>query len=102
MRGVDHPDRCHWVRCEDGTEVLIPRCWDAVHDPAACTCNVDGSRLDRALRARDVAEQEVERLREKLQRAGVRHADFLARDARLMAEIRRLRAVVESLEPPQL
>jgi peptidoglycan hydrolase CwlO-like protein len=77
------PDRCHWVREQDGTETLIPGCWGSVHDPANCTCEVPGSALDRAERARQAAEAEVERLREKLARAADRVRELMTRNARL-------------------
>lgn len=90
-------DRCHWVRCEDGTEVLIPRCWAAVLDPAACTCEVDGSRLERAEYARFSAEQEVLRLRGKLDRAAARYEESLFYQRRQYREINRLRAALAAV-----
>jgi hypothetical protein len=84
--------RCHWVRDKDGLEVLIPHCWAAVHDPAACTCDIEGSALERAEAARAAAEIEVERLREKLRRQADRFAAQLRKEERMFSEIRRLRA----------
>lgn len=80
-------DRCHWVREQDGTETLIPGCWASVHDPANCTCEVPGSALERAKRARQAAETEVERLREKLSSAADRVRELMTRNARLHANL---------------
>ena len=93
-------DRCHWVRCEDGTEVLVPGCWASVHDPAACTCGIEGSRLERAEAARDSAEAEVLRLREKLARHADRYAASQRYQQRMWREIRDLRLRLESLADP--
>lgn len=92
------PDRCHWVRDSDGFEVLIPLCWDAVLDPGLCSCGVEGSRLDRAEIGRAAAESYVERLCDKLARATARYEEAILRDRRLVAEIRRLEAELESLK----
>lgn len=100
-RPVDGADRCHWVRDEDGFEVLIPRCWGSVLDPAGCTCDVEGSRLEQAERARVSAEAEIMRLREKLERQADRYAASTRYQQRLWAELRRLRAEVESLAGPE-
>lgn len=81
------PDRCHWVREQDGTETLIPGCWGSVHNPANCTCEVAGSALERAERARQAAETEIERLREKLSSAADRVRDLMTRNARLHAHL---------------
>jgi hypothetical protein len=81
------PERCHWVREQDGTETLIPGCWGSVHDPANCTCEVPGSALERAERARQAAETEVERLREKLVSGAERVRELMTRNARLHAQL---------------
>jgi hypothetical protein len=91
-------DRCHWVRDSDGLEVLIPHCWAAVLDPAACTCGVEGSRLEQAEAGRKVAEEEILRLREKLRLHAERHAAVMRHESRLYAEVKRLRDRVEELE----
>lgn len=88
----DKPTRCHWVRHSDGVDVLIPMCWGAVHDPSECTCVTDGSRLERAEIAREIAEGEVLRLRNKLLGQADRYAATLRHQEGLYAEIRRLRA----------
>lgn len=95
------PDRCHWVRDSDGLEVLIPICWGSVLDPEGCTCEVEGSRLERAECGRQIAEAEVLRLREKLARHADRYADTIASQQRLWREARDLRARLESLEQPK-
>ncbi|WP_313348344.1 hypothetical protein [Paracoccus sp. (in: a-proteobacteria)] len=98
-RPVDGADRCHWIRDEAGFEVLIPHCWGCVlGGPAACTCEIEGSRLERADLARLVAEQEVLRLRTKVDRGAERYEQLVNHQRRQYAEIRRLRAVVASLE----
>lgn len=77
------PDRCYWHRYGDG-DVLIPMCVGAaVHGPDGCTCDVPQSLLEQAQRRRDTAEQEVCRLRSKLERAGERIADGLAKHERM-------------------
>jgi hypothetical protein len=81
------PERCHWVREQDGTETLIPGCWGSVHDPANCTCEVPGSALERAERARQAAETEVERLREKLVSGAERVRELMTRNSRLHAQL---------------
>jgi len=92
------PDRCYWTRDEDGLEVLIPRCWGSVLDPAGCSCEVEGSVLEKAERRRDIAEGEVLRLREKLIRATDRYDGALRWQRRQYQEIKRLEALVASLE----
>lgn len=88
---MSSPSRCYWYRDGDG-EVLIPMCYgSAVNGPNECTCDVPESRIEAAERRRDIAEQEVLRLRE-------------ARDRRLDEQqstwwkIKRLRARVRELE----
>ncbi|MCJ1903074.1 MULTISPECIES: hypothetical protein [Paracoccus] len=100
-RLIPNHDPCHWVRDEDGFEVLIPRCWGSVLDPAGCTCDVEGSRLEQAERGRVSAEAEIMRLREKLERQADRYAASMRYQQRLWAELRRLRAEVESLAGPE-
>ena len=59
------PDRCYWIKGEDGDEVLIPMCCGtAVNGPLGCTCNVPESRIEAAERGRAEAERQVLRLRE--------------------------------------
>ncbi len=60
--------RCHWVRGDDGLETLIPHCWGSINSPSFCTCDTKGSEVERALYGRMTAEQEVMRLRGKLER----------------------------------
>lgn len=93
------PDRCYWVRGDDGLEILIPPCWGCVMDgPAACTCEIDGSSLERAERARFGAEQVVLRLRDKLDRTAERYEQALNHQRRQSREIQRLRTRVAELE----
>lgn len=90
-----NPDRCYWAKGEDGLEVLIPHCWGTVLDgPSACTCDIAGSRLERAERGRQIAESYVERLRDRLLLAAARYEEQLVRARRLHEEIRRLEALV--------
>lgn len=86
------PDRCYWIKDEDGDEILIPMCHgSAVYGPYACTCTVPESRLEAAERRRDAAEEYVLQLRE-------------ARDRRLDEQQRhwryqkRLRQRIDELE----
>lgn len=84
-------DACHWVRGDDGVEVMIPMCWASILDPSACTCEVEPSRLERAEMARSVAEGEVLRLREKLRRNADQRAIDRIKFDRLWQENRSLR-----------
>ncbi len=86
------PDRCYWVRDDDGDEVLIPMCHgSAIFGPASCTCRVPESRIEVAERGRSTAEAHVMKLRE-------------ARDRRLDEQKvnwrvhKRLRQRIEQLE----
>ncbi|MDB6178958.1 hypothetical protein PAF17_15815 [Paracoccus sp. Z330] len=57
------PDRCHWLKDEDGEEILIPMCCGgAVYGSYACTCTVPESRIEAAERGRAEAERQVQRL----------------------------------------
>lgn len=83
---------CHWARMDDGSTVLIPGCWNRVHDPyAACTCGVWDehtardtiSGLERHVYA---VRRENEKLRAILRKAGIPdptiHYDWKAENAR--------------------
>ncbi|SIT19851.1 hypothetical protein SAMN05421774_10843 [Gemmobacter megaterium] len=85
-------DRCYWAMGEDGFSILIPGCWNRVHDPdAACTCgewDEDTARetirgLERHVYA---VRHENEKLRAILRRAGIpdptRQYDWKAENAR--------------------
>lgn len=87
--------RCYWVRLEDGTDCFIPNCWGGVSGPEACTCEIEGSRLDRVQSALDVALSEVERLREKLARQHDWHEGNYHRAVRLHRELVALRSAQE-------
>lgn len=85
--------RCYWTKDDDGASVLIPQCYGcAVSGPEACTCDVAGSRLDRAETARLSAEHEVERLREKLHRQHARYQIECDMNFRLRQRVRELEA----------
>lgn len=90
-------DSCHWIRDEDGLEVLIPRCWGSVHHPVGCTCDVGGSALEQAERRRDIAEGEVLRLREKAMRARELYEGALRWQTRQRQEIKRLEAEISAM-----
>ncbi|MDO5622240.1 MAG: hypothetical protein Q4G24_12300 [Paracoccus sp. (in: a-proteobacteria)] len=95
-RLIDNDARCYWARDEHGLEFLIPACWASINDgPSACTCHIEGSRLEQAQRGRDEAEQEVLRLRGKLRHSADRYAASLDYQQRLWREVRRLRALLE-------
>lgn len=87
--------RCYWVRLEDGMDCFIPNCWGGVSGPDACTCEVEGSRLDRLQCALDAASSEVERLRAKLARQHDWHEGNYHRAMRLHREVVALRAAQE-------
>lgn len=85
-------DRCYWARGEDGVSILIPGCWNRVHDPdAACTCgewDEDTARetirgLERHVYA---VRHENEKLRAVLRQTGIsdptRRYDWKAENAR--------------------
>lgn len=56
---------CHWVKDEDGEEVLIPMCMGALHDPSGCTCRPEAMEAERVRRKH---EDELRRLRAMAQR----------------------------------
>lgn len=70
-------DRCHWVRTDDGFSILVPGCWDRVHDPdAPCTCGEwseeEARRVIKGLQHNLHRERhENQRLRAKLREAGI-------------------------------
>lgn len=89
-------DRCYWVRDEGALEVLILHCWQSVTSgPEFCTCLIAGSRLGLAERALQIAKDEVERLRNKLQLAADRYEGQWLRNQQLHQKIRRLEADIE-------
>lgn len=58
---------CHWIKDPDtGENVFIPHCYGALHDPDGCTCEIEGSRLEKAEIALVQANETIERLRENL------------------------------------
>ena len=69
--------RCHWVKSEDGTCVLIPGCWARVHDPDAdCTCGewseASERQTIRSMKASVFRERAtVQALRAELRKAGL-------------------------------
>ncbi|NDK36675.1 hypothetical protein [Rhodovulum sulfidophilum] len=84
--------RCHWIRTDDGLDILIPMCCGAaIGGPAECTCDVPESRIEAAERGRQEAEAQVLRLR------GVRDLS-LEEQARMWRENKRLRQRIKELE----
>ena len=71
------PDRCHWIREEDGVTILIPGCWPRVYDPdATCLCgewSEDEARsVIRSLKRKVMhLARDTERLRRALHMAGI-------------------------------
>jgi hypothetical protein len=60
-------DTCHFVYPEGDDPIFIPGCWATIHgDQEACTCRVEGSRLERAIAAKTLAEKLADSLRLKL------------------------------------
>lgn len=82
---------CHHVKDpETGLWVHIPECYGAIHDPDACTCEVKGSDLERAIRAREKAEsradaclKSAESLRQQYIRLSIRNRELRQRIAEL-------------------
>lgn len=91
--------QCHWVKIGDEEWVHIPGCWGAIHDPAGCTCDIKGSELERALRARREAEICIEKLREKALERSERLNEMFMMNNRLRDEIRRLEDELNSKTP---
>lgn len=56
---------CHFVYPEDGDPILIPMCWSGIEDPPRCTCDVEGSTIERALKRMEELEGLLVRIREK-------------------------------------
>lgn len=85
-------ERCHWVRSDQGETIMIPGCWDRVHNPdAPCTCGEwseeEARRLIKGLRQNLYRERhESQRLRAKMREAGIADEaapyDFKAATAR--------------------
>lgn len=85
------PDRCYWLRTDDGEDILIPMCMGtAVNGPQLCTCDVPESQVEEAVRRRDEAERQVMRLREARDRRLEEQASIWRRIKRLETHIREL------------
>lgn len=73
--------RCHWVT-SDGHLILIPGCWNRVHDPdAECTCGEWSEHTARAtIRSMEASiyreRHRVQILRAELRKAGVPDPTF--------------------------
>lgn len=86
---------CHHVKDpETGLWVHIPECYGAIHDPDGCTCEVMGSDLERAIRAREEAEdraaaylESAESLRQQNIRLSIRNSELRQRIAALKKQI---------------
>ena len=83
---------CHWIKDPDtGVNLFIPNCYGALHDPDGCTCEIEGSRLEKAAAALARAEEQISYMRDTLN-SEYRHARYLERNNnRLRDEIRRLK-----------
>lgn len=89
----EHPTvgRCHWLRDDDGAEILIPMCMGAaVAGPEGYTCDVPLSRIERAEDARRAAEAEIERLLEKAERRADHVAILVRQNGALRRRLREL------------
>lgn len=94
--------RCHWVRLADGEEMMIPGCYGtAISGPHACTCDVPGSRIERAEDLIREMHERHERLRGRLEvmRAAVEGWKSNLRSANAeLAALRRRLAMIESAQ----
>lgn len=93
-----NPERCHWIRDADGTEVLIPMCIGcAVLGPKECTCDTPESAIEEAQRRRDEAERHVTRLREARDRGLEEQQSAWNRSRNLHKRVRELEAQLEAM-----
>lgn len=85
---------CHWVKDPDtGLDCFIPGCYGAIYAPGACTCEIEGSRLDRALAELGRAQETIGHLRAQL-RLEHQHCGILQRNNnRLRDDIREARGL---------
>lgn len=83
---------CHWAK-DPETEIMcfIPGCYGAIHDPAYCTCEIEGSRLDKAEIALARAEETIIYLRDVLKSEQSARRSLRHNNDRLRDEIRELR-----------
>ncbi|PTW37210.1 hypothetical protein C8N38_1324 [Rhodovulum kholense] len=89
------PIRCHWLRDEDGLEILIPMCCGAaIGGPAECTRNVPESRIEAAERGRAEAEAHVLRLMDERDRRLHEQAGIWRRNKRLRQRIEDLETLL--------
>ncbi|RAP42376.1 hypothetical protein BYZ73_04050 [Rhodovulum viride] len=87
--------RCHWLRDEDGLEILIQMCCGAaIGGPAECTCNVPESRIEAAERGRAEAEAHVLRLMDERDRRLHEQAGIWGRNKRLRQRIEELETLL--------
>ena len=92
--------QCYNVKIGDDEWIHIPGCWGAALDgPRGCTCYIQGSELERALRARREAELYVEKLRDKAHERAERLNQMFRGNNRLREEIRRLEAYLTVKTP---
>lgn len=85
---------CHWVKDpKDGFLCFIPGCAVGVGDPLACTCQVEGSRLDKAEEALADAEETIRHLRSMLKYEQSHAGNLHRNNTRLRDEIRELRGL---------
>ncbi|MBK5923806.1 hypothetical protein CCR90_08435 [Rhodovulum sulfidophilum] len=87
--------RCHWVRTDDGLDILIPMCCgSAIGGPSECTCNVPESRIEAAERGRAEAEAHVLRLMDERDRRLYEQAGIWRRNKRLRERIEELETLL--------
>lgn len=85
---------CHWVKDpEDGFLCFIPGCWGGVSGPEGCTCQVEGSRLDRVEKEAADAAETIRYLRAMLAYERRHAGDLHRNNNRLRDEIRALRGI---------
>lgn len=90
---------CKWVRDPDGTETMIPGCYGTViSGPHACTCDIPGSRIERAQETIREMHAHLDRLRERLVILRGEHAENLAELRAANAELAVLRRRLGMIE----
>jgi hypothetical protein len=78
-RPATFPDRCYWIKDENGTEVLVPMCYGSAHlGSEGCTCTKPQSEIEKVREELDRATQKIERLQNYVADLKADNADFRA------------------------
>lgn len=84
-------DKCYQVK--DGDDwLLIPNCWGALEHPDLCTCDIEGSELEKAQSERDIAKRHIARMIERSDDREQRMNQMFKRNKALRARITELEA----------